>query len=299
MWLVYRARDSDVWRLSLGFFSGTFRFPAVGLPLRASTDDHDDICRAAIVISLIFASFSVLVDVSGVSPFAISAWGLRNFVERASCKVIPPLCNLADSRWISWNLLLALIPLVISFWLFRRNAESRKRSIAWWLFFLVYIAFLPNAPYLLTDIIHSINSMRFGYSAWILTLVVIPMHFVAIVGGFEAYVLSLINQQHYLVRQGAARWVNVSELLTHALCAVGIYLGRFDRLNSWDLVQDPTVVAIRVLNTLTAKRPVLVTFMTFVIITALYWVMKQITLGLVLRYRQIKAGDPYGLKGNG
>ena len=41
------------------------------------------------------------------------------------------------------------------------------------------------------------------------------------------------------------------------------------------------------------------TFMTFVIITVLYWLMKQITLGLVLRYRQVKAGDPYGLKANG
>lgn len=229
-------------------------------------------------------------------PLAISARGLRNWVERGSCKVIPPLCDLADSRWISWNLFLALIPLVLSFWLFRRSAGG-KRSFLWWPLFLAYMAFLPNAPYLLTDIIHFVNSTHYGYSIWVIVLLVLPMHFVAIVGGFQAYVLALINQQYYLVRQGAARWVNLAELITHALCAIGIYLGRFDRLNSWDLVQDPTDVLNRVLDTLTAKRPVLVTFITFVIITVLYWVMKQITLGLVLRYRQLKAGDPYGLKG--
>jgi len=158
------------------------------------------------------------------------------------------------------------------------------------------MAFLPNAPYLLTDVIHFVNSTNYGYSIWVVVLLVLPMHFVAIVGGFQAYVLALLNQQHYLVRQGAARWVNLAELLTHALCAVGIYLGRFDRLNSWDLVQDPTAVLYRVLDTLTAKRPVLVTFITFVIITILYWLMKQITLGLGLRYRQLRAGDPYGIR---
>lgn len=229
-------------------------------------------------------------------PLAMSARGLRNWVERGSCKVIPPLCTLADSRWIAWNLFLALIPLVLSWWLFRRQAGG-KRSLLWWPLFLAYMAFLPNAPYLLTDIIHFVNSTRYGYSIWVIVLLVLPMHVIAIVGGFQAYVFALINQQHYLVRQGAARWVNLTELITHALCAVGIYLGRFDRLNSWDLVQDPSAVINRLLDALTAKRPVLVTFISFVIITVLYWVMKQITLGLVLRCRQVKAGDPYGIKG--
>jgi uncharacterized membrane protein len=248
------------------------------------------------VTSLFFSLF----DSSPALSLAIlSARGLRHFVEQSACRIFPPLCNVADSGWIAWNLFLAMIPLVLSIWLFRHRAhwESRKRSILWWLVFMAYLAFLPNAPYLLTDIIHSINSAQMHYSLWVIVLIVIPMHFLAIVGGFEAYVLSLINQQYYLVRQGAARWVLWIELMTHAACSVGIYLGRFDRLNSWDLVQDPTFVVVRLLNTLTAKLPVLVIVITFVIITVLYWVMKQITLGLVLRYRQIKAGDPYGLKG--
>lgn len=237
---------------------------------------------------------------------AFSFTALRHWVERAACKVFPPVCVIPDSGWISWNLFLAAIPLGISFWLFRRAQHGRQpgrqpgrlgqRSGWWWLLFAVYLAFLPNAPYLLTDIIHSISAARMQYSVWVMTLFVIPMHFVAIVGGFEAYVIALINQQHYLVRRGLARWVNATELVTHALCALGIYLGRFERLNSWDLVQEPTLVIIRLLNNLTARRPVLVIVITFVIITVLYWCMKQITLGLVLRYRQVRAGDPYGLK---
>lgn len=190
------------------------------------------------------------------------------------------------SGWILWNLFLAFIPLALSFWLFRRKTSSR--SILWWIAFIVYAAFLPNAPYLLTDIIHLIRGTREGYSAWIIALIFIPLHTFAILSGMEAYVVSLINQGNYLKRQAAAKFVVWSELITHALCAIGIYLGRFQRLNSWDLVTDPDNVLLTTIDELTAKRPLLVIFITFVVITIIYWIMKQITLGLVMRIRFLR-----------
>lgn len=192
------------------------------------------------------------------------------------------------SGWIAWNLFLAFIPLALSFWLFRR--KSLSRSVGWWIGFLVFIAFLPNAPYLLTDIIHLIEAIRDDYSVWIITLVLLPPHIIAILAGFEAYVVSLINLGHYLKRQGVGKYVLWMELITHALSAVGIYLGRFPRFNSWDLVTRPDDVVIIAIDNLTSKRPVLVMAVTFVILTVLYWVMKQVTLGLVLRFRQSRLG---------
>ena len=73
------------------------------------------------------------------------------------------------SGWIIWNLFLAFIPLGLSFWLFRWQTKSR--SLLWWIGLIVFIAFLPNAPYLLTDIIHLIEAIRAGYSAWIINLI--------------------------------------------------------------------------------------------------------------------------------
>ncbi len=192
------------------------------------------------------------------------------------------------SGWIVWNLFLAFIPLALSVWLFRR--KSRSRSILWWVGFLVFIAFLPNAPYLLTDIIHLIKAIRDYYSVWIITLVLIPPHLFAIIAGIEAYVISLINLGYYLHRQGVGKFIIWAELMTHALCAVGVYLGRFKRFNSWDFITQPDDLARSVLNDLTEKRPVLVIVITFVVITVLYWMMKQVTLGLVLRMRQARAG---------
>jgi uncharacterized membrane protein len=192
------------------------------------------------------------------------------------------------SGWIAWNLFLAFIPLVLSFWLFRRQTNARPPL--WWTAYLVFIAFLPNAPYLLTDIIHLIRGIQAGYSTWVIALVFVPLHVTAILSGFVAYVISLINQAHYLKRQGCTRYILWSELITHALCAVGVYLGRFRRFNSWDLVTDPSNIVLTALDDLTSKRPLFVIVVTFTILTALYWVAKQITLGLVLRVRYAHMG---------
>lgn len=192
------------------------------------------------------------------------------------------------SGWIVWNLFLAFIPLALSFWLFRRKSQSR--SVLWWVTFLVFIAFLPNAPYLLTDIIHLINAIRNYFSVWIITLVLIPPHLIAILAGFEAYVISILNQNHYLKKQGAGRFIIWAELMTHALSAIGIYLGRFQRFNTWDIITQPSDLAMTVFDDLTDKRPVFVIAVTFVVLTVAYWIMKQVTLGLVLRFRESRLG---------
>lgn len=197
------------------------------------------------------------------------------------------------SGWIVWNLFLAFIPLILSFWLFRRRRISRTPF--WWLLFIVFIAFLPNAPYLLTDIIHLLRAIRAGYSAWIITLIFIPLHTFAILAGLEAYVISLLNQGHYLKRVGAKQVVLAAELAAHALCAIGIYLGRFKRFNSWDLITQPGAVLLDTLNQLTSKRPLAVTIMTFVIITVTYWLAKQVTIGVILRIRQLRQGEEESL----
>ncbi|HBB31081.1 MAG TPA: DUF1361 domain-containing protein [Cyanobacteria bacterium UBA8803] len=190
------------------------------------------------------------------------------------------------SGWMAWNLFLAFIPLALSFWLFRRS--SRSRSVLWWVGLVVFIAFLPNAPYLLTDIIHLIGAIRARYSVWIVTLVLIPQHVSVILLGFEAYVLSLINLGYYLRQQGMGKFILLAELITHALSAVGIYLGRFKRFNSWDLVTQPEDLARTLLDDLTAKRPLLVMAISFIVLAVLYWLMKQVTLGLALKFQYRK-----------
>jgi uncharacterized membrane protein len=183
-----------------------------------------------------------------------------------------------NMRWMTWNLFLAFIPLALSVWLFRSN---RGRSWIWWLGFLVFYAFLPNAPYLLTDIIHLIDDIRTIQSVWMITLVLIPVYLVVILGGFEAYVISLINLGHYLHRIGKSQWILGVELMTHSLCAVGIYLGRFLRFNSWDFITQPDALLTSVVEDVLGKQPLVIIAITFVVLVGLYWLMKRVTLGFI------------------
>jgi len=193
---------------------------------------------------------------------------------------------------LAWLALVVLVALGVSLWLFKRSYASRVWL--WWFGLAVFIAFLPNAPYVLTDIIHLIRGTSSDtIKIWVIVLVFIPVHLTAILAGFEAYVISLLNVNFYLKQRQLERLILPSELGLHALCSVGIYLGRFIRLNSWDFVVDPTSVLVSTLNTFTERRPIAVVVVTFFIVTVLYWVMKQITLGLKLRYHYARKGlDP-------
>lgn len=183
-----------------------------------------------------------------------------------------------NMRWMTWNLFLAFIPLALSVWLFRRQ---RGRSGVWWLGFLSFYAFLPNAPYLLTDIIHLIHDIRRVPSIWIITLVLIPVYLVVILGGFEAYVISLINLGYYLHRIGKTKWIFTVELITHILCAVGIYWGRFLRFNSWDFITQPDAILTKGVEEILGKQPLIIITITFIILWGLYWLMKRVTLGFL------------------
>ena len=186
-----------------------------------------------------------------------------------------------NMRWMTWNLFLAFIPLVLSVWLFRRIKKSR--SWVWWLGFAVFYAFLPNAPYLLTDVIHLIDDIRTIQSVWMITLVLIPVYLIVILAGFEAYVISVINMGNYLHRIGKSQWILGMELITHALSAIGVYWGRFLRFNSWDFVTQPDAVLTQGIEEILGKQPLVIIAISFAILTALHWLMKRVTLGFTLQ----------------
>ncbi|MBD2343527.1 DUF1361 domain-containing protein [Anabaena subtropica] len=188
-----------------------------------------------------------------------------------------------NMRWMTWNLFLAFIPLLLSVWLFRTR---RGRSWLWWLGFLVFYAFLPNAPYLLTDVIHLIHDIRTIQSVWMITLVLIPVYLLVILAGFEAYVISLINLGYYLHRIDKSQWILKVELITHALCAVGIYWGRFLRFNSWDFITQPDALLTRGIEELLGKQPLIIIAASFVILLVLYLIMKRVSLGFVMHRNQ-------------
>jgi uncharacterized membrane protein len=62
------------------------------------------------------------------------------------------------------------------------------------------MAFLPNAPYVLTDILHLVDDIRQGYSIWTITLLLVPQYVLFMQLGFEAYVISVLFERSPYLR---------------------------------------------------------------------------------------------------
>jgi len=134
--------------------------------------------------------------------------------------------------FLTWNLFLAWIPFILSLGVAVVHGHDGPRPLLWVLG-AGWLLFLPNAPYILTDFIHL---GRVGGA---------PLWFdAALIGTFAAAGLALgltsLLVVHHVVEARAGRLVGwavaVSSLV---LSAIGIYLGRFPRFNSWDVVTDP------------------------------------------------------------
>jgi uncharacterized membrane protein len=156
--------------------------------------------------------------------------------------------------FLLWNLLLAWIPYLSSLW---ADHLHRRHPRRWWVLILpgvLWLAFFPNAPYIVTDFWHL--QERAPVPMWY----DIGMLSAFALSGLFLAVFSLRTMQR-LVRAytgPVASWLFVAAVL--GLGGLGIYLGRFLRWNSWDLLLHPrgvlTDVAIRLVNPLSHPQTI-------------------------------------------
>jgi uncharacterized membrane protein len=165
--------------------------------------------------------------------------------------------------WMVANSILAMVPLVLAVVLFRPGARR-----GWWFWpgVVAFVLFLPNAPYVLTDVVHLFDDIRHVHSDLQVLGLVLPLYLAFFLVGFCCYVLALRRLQHYLAID-APRVPWWALLLTlHALCSVGIYLGRVLRFNSWDVLFAPLHLASSA-DSLNGGLPLVLILCTFVVLT--------------------------------
>ncbi len=130
-----------------------------------------------------------------------------------------------------WNLFLAIVPFALSL----RMKQTKRQH--WFLFiiqFSAWLLFLPNAHYMITDLLHLINSER--YMMWLDILVILSFAF----NGLILYYLSLFDIEILLYRYIKPSLVKPAITIVIGLTAFGVYLGRFLRFNSWEIISAPT-----------------------------------------------------------
>lgn len=130
--------------------------------------------------------------------------------------------------YLVYNLALAAIPLLLGTAAIRvRHRAGRAVLLACWL------AFFPNAPYLITDLIHLRPRPECPF--WFDWLLFVSMAG----GGLLLAVISLAQVHGFLRKHLQTLHADGLVLAVVSLSAFGIYLGRFLRWNSWDVVTQP------------------------------------------------------------
>ncbi len=140
-----------------------------------------------------------------------------------------------EYRFLVWNLFLAWLPFVFALALY--DGYRRGRGAAFLAGCAVlWLLFLPNAPYILTDFVHL--SEAGSAPLWYDAATVAAFAFTGLVLGLGSLVL--VQTVITAARGAAAGWA--AGLGTLGLASVGIYLGRFVGVNSWDALVDPARV---------------------------------------------------------
>lgn len=126
-----------------------------------------------------------------------------------------------------WNLFLAFVPYWISAYLFKHKETQLIRLIV---LGGVWILFLPNAPYMITDLFHL--HKRPDLPVWYDLFLILSF---AVIGMYLFY-LSVHQMKEVVKVKLPTLYRPVFLILLFVAVSYGVYIGRFLRLNSWDIL---------------------------------------------------------------
>jgi uncharacterized membrane protein len=137
--------------------------------------------------------------------------------------------------FLIWNLFLAFVPWSISQWLMLKPKRTENK-IKFIFCFLVWLAFVPNSFYILTDLYHlGDNYNDYRMPDWYDLAMILSFAWNGLMLGvmsvrqMEKIVQTRFFKKHELLFLYPVMWLN----------ALGVYIGRYFRYNSWDVLTDP------------------------------------------------------------
>ncbi len=175
--------------------------------------------------------------------------------------------------FLFWNLLLAWLPVLFIFLLGRRLKHASWKEPVPVLLTLLWLGFLPNSFYLMSDLVHLQNTGDIGvlYDA--------VLFLSCIWNGVVAGMLSMVwFHKALLKRRGPVIGAAVVGTV-FAATSFAIYLGRTLRWNTWDVLINPAGVLFdvseRVINPIAHPQVVVTTLTFFILLGSMYMVIWQ------------------------
>ena len=166
-----------------------------------------------------------LVSLAGLSALVVALVGVR-------------IAYTGNSEYSSllWNLFLAWIPFVLA--LHVHDGYRRRAATLWlWAGGLLWLVFFPNAPYIVTDLKY-LRTWT-GAPIWYDAVMLSAAAGCGLLLGFASLYLMQSVIRRALGTVNA--WLFAVAVIM--LSSFGVYLGRFQRWNSWDVFTRPRVLA--------------------------------------------------------
>jgi uncharacterized membrane protein len=211
-------------------------------------------------LSTYFKTYKPIKMKQNLSPFA--QWLCMCFAFIAflvSARMIYSGNNLY--LFLVWNLFLAWVPYAIS--IAFENTVTKNKIIQL-LLFCSWLLFFPNALYIVTDIIHvkETEAVPVWFDAILL--------FLASFTGLALAFMSILNVEKLLQHYFSKKTISVIIISLLFIGSFGVYLGRFQRWNSWDLWNNPLSLATDIIHRFTSPFVHTKTWGVTFLLTCLY-----------------------------
>ncbi|HUD06409.1 MAG TPA: DUF1361 domain-containing protein [Candidatus Saccharimonadales bacterium] len=177
--------------------------------------------------------------------------------------------------FLAYNLVLAVLPALLVVWLIKRLKAKAWLSPVNIVLTLLWLALLPNSFYMISDLIHTQDVI--SYSLLYQVVVIFSFAFNALVAGY----ISLYLIHKALIKRFNYRYIHVFIALVLFACSFAIYLGRYLRWNSWDIIVNPGGLLFDVSDTIISPKThpefIVTTLIFFGLLSCMYIVIWQIS----------------------
>ena len=218
---------------------------------------------------------AMFILLAGATVFSVAIWRIRSEYSGTT-----------HYHFLIWNLFLAWIPFVISYFTYTLTLNRRQVYIIIPIAAFFWLLFFPNAPYILTDFQHLAGRWS-DVPVWYDVMMLIWFAFTGLLLG----ITSLFMMQEVVRREFGRWWGWGVVACVTALSGAGVYFGRFLRWNSWDIFSDPKAMALYTIEGVQNPSLQSVGFISLFTTFFLFLYITLYTFGHLLRER--KANDSF------
>ncbi len=177
--------------------------------------------------------------------------------------------------FLNWNLFLAFVPWLLSVVVLASPRLKRNPWMAGALF-CGWLLFFPNAPYILTDLFHLSRNLQMPI--WFDLVLILSISWTGLLFGF----LSLRNIEAVFIANFNVIFARVLSVGLLFVASFGVYLGRYLRWNSWDLLTKPEALLGDILAIIVFPMdhatPWGMTIFLGIFLNMTYWTLRLLTV---------------------